>query len=109
MLLARLRRSHIHVVIARRGALPTRQRIIGTASDHGTRQKGKGLEYESYETSFVILNDFEAFSSNQSAVRTRDRYLTSLLQPAKSHVIISTQTTGEVHWCAPMCCHASSS
>jgi len=42
MLLARLRRSHIHVVIARRGSLPTRQRIIGTASDHGTRQKSKG-------------------------------------------------------------------
>ena len=42
MLLARLRRSHMNVVLARRGSLPTRQRIISTASDHGTRQKGKG-------------------------------------------------------------------
>ncbi len=49
------------------------------------------------------------FSSNQSAVRTGDCYLTNLLQPGKSHVIICTQPTGEIHWCASICCHTSSS
>jgi hypothetical protein len=49
------------------------------------------------------------FSSNQSAVHTGYPSLTSLLQPATSHVIIETQPTGEVNWCASICCHASSS
>ena len=39
------------------------------------------------------------FSSNQSVVRTGDRYLTSLLQPAKSHVIICTQPIAQIGWC----------
>ena len=47
-------------------------------------------------------------SSNQSAVRTGYPYLTSLLPPTKSHMSISAQPTGEVHWCAPICCHTSS-
>jgi len=91
MLLARLRGSHIHIVITRRGSLPTRQRIIGTARDHGTRQKGKGQRAENTNhtkppSSFGMISTH--FSSNQSAVGTGDRYLTNLLQPAKSHVIM---------------------
>lgn len=112
MLLSRLRRSHMHVVIARRGALPTRQRIIGTASDHGTGQKRKGqcaqhTDHTKPPLSFGMISMH--VSSNQSAVCTGDRYLTNLLQAAKSHVIICTHPTREINRCASICYHASSS
>lgn len=64
MLLARLRRSHIHVVIARHGVVddPTKNHRHSQRSWHPPEeQRAARTVYESYETSFVIRNDFDSF------------------------------------------------